>query len=64
MPPKVRELMDRLLEAGFTDHGGKGSHRNFKHPRGVRITISGKPGSDAKPYQEKAVQQALQQVLE
>lgn len=64
MPPKVRELIEMLLEAGFADHGGKGSHRNFKHPEGVRITISGKPGNDARPYQEKAVKQALQQVLE
>lgn len=64
MPPKLRELIDRLTAAGFTDYGGKGSHRNFKHPKGVRITISGKPGSDAKPYQEKAVKQALRQVSE
>jgi predicted RNA binding protein YcfA (HicA-like mRNA interferase family) len=56
--------MDRLTTAGFADCGGKGSHRNFKHPKGVRITISGKPGSDAKPYQEKAVKQALRQVSE
>jgi predicted RNA binding protein YcfA (HicA-like mRNA interferase family) len=64
MPPKVRELIARLTVAGFVDCGGKGSHRNFKHPKGIRITISGKPGSDAKPYQEKAVKQALRQVSE
>jgi predicted RNA binding protein YcfA (HicA-like mRNA interferase family) len=64
MPPKVRELIDRLAKAGFADCGGKGSHRNFKHPKGVRITISGKVGGDAKPYQEKAVKQALRQVSE
>lgn len=48
-----------LARAGFEDRGGKGSHRNFSHPRGVRITISGKPGDDAKPYQERQVAQAL-----
>ncbi|MCB1597747.1 MAG: type II toxin-antitoxin system HicA family toxin [Ottowia sp.] len=64
MPPKIRELMRTLTHAGFEDCGGKGSHRNFKHPKGIRITISGNPGSDAKPYQEKAVKSAVEQVSE
>ena len=51
--------MDDLLRAGFVNRGGKGSHRNFAHIRGVRITISGKPGDDAKPYQERDVARAL-----
>jgi predicted RNA binding protein YcfA (HicA-like mRNA interferase family) len=38
---------------------GKGSHRNFKHPSGVSIAISGKSGDDAKTYQERAVKKAL-----
>ncbi|TVQ44686.1 MAG: type II toxin-antitoxin system HicA family toxin [Gammaproteobacteria bacterium] len=62
MPPKIRELLRDLKAAGFNDRGGKGSHRNLIHPSGVRITISGAPGSDAKPYQEKAVKAALEQV--
>jgi predicted RNA binding protein YcfA (HicA-like mRNA interferase family) len=45
-------------------HGGKGNHRNLEHPMGVRMTISGRSGSDARPYQEKAVKQALQQMSE
>lgn len=53
--------MRDLERAGFLDRGGKGSHRNFKHPRGVRITISGNPGDDARPYQEKAVAKALKE---
>jgi len=55
MPRKVRELVALLKRAGFVDRGGKGSHRNFMHPSGVRITLSGNPGSDALPYQEKEV---------
>jgi len=35
--------------------GGKGSHRNFIHPKGVVLTISGKLGDDVKNYQEKEV---------
>jgi predicted RNA binding protein YcfA (HicA-like mRNA interferase family) len=62
MPPKIRELIRCLEATGFKSHGGKGSHRNFKHSSGIRITISGSPGSDAKPYQEKAVSLAIEQV--
>jgi predicted RNA binding protein YcfA (HicA-like mRNA interferase family) len=64
MPPKIRELIRDLEDAGFKHHGGKGSHRNFKHSLGIRITISGSPGGDAKPYQEKAVRLAIEQVSE
>jgi predicted RNA binding protein YcfA (HicA-like mRNA interferase family) len=60
MPRKVRELISDLQRAGFTDRGGKGSHRNFTHPNGWRVTISGRPGDDAKHYQEKDVRRALQ----
>jgi len=41
--------------AGFIDRGGKGSHRNFMHSRGIVVTISGHAGDDAKPYQIKVV---------
>lgn len=59
MPRKVRELMAALRSAGFIDRGGKGGHRNFKHPSGIRLTLSGKPGGDAKPYQERDVLKAI-----
>lgn len=59
MPRKIRELVRDLQAAGFIDRGGRGSHRNFEHPTGPRVTISGNMGSDAKPYQEKAVADAL-----
>ncbi len=62
MPPKLRELVNQLLSAGFLDRGGKGSHRNFRHPTGVNITISGKPGDDAKHYQLRDVKQAIEWV--
>jgi predicted RNA binding protein YcfA (HicA-like mRNA interferase family) len=56
MPRKIRDLIQDLKKAGFIDRSGKGSHRNFKHPSGVRITISGKTGGDAKKYQERDLQ--------
>ncbi|MDY6954616.1 MAG: type II toxin-antitoxin system HicA family toxin [Thermodesulfobacteriota bacterium] len=62
MPPKIRELIEKLESAGFMNRGGRGSHRNYKHPAGVNITISGKLNSDARPYQEKDVNRALERV--
>ncbi len=51
--------MDDLIRAGFLDRGGKGSHRNFSHPSGVRVTLSGRAGDDAKRYQEQEVAQGI-----
>ena len=64
MPRKVRQLIADLKKAGFVDRGGKGSHRNFTHARGVRVTLSGGPGDDAKHYQERDVARALAAVKE
>jgi predicted RNA binding protein YcfA (HicA-like mRNA interferase family) len=62
MPAKIRDLISQLEQAGFRDRGGKGSHRNFVHPDLVKpITISGKMGDDAKPYQIKAVSRAIEE---
>ena len=62
MPPKVRELIESLKQAGFEDRGGKGSHRNFIHPNVSKpVTISGKLGEDAKKYQIRAVEKAVQE---
>jgi len=64
MPRKIRELIRDLKKAGFLDRGGKGNHRNFKHHSGVKITISGNPGSDAKQYQERDVERAIGEATE
>jgi predicted RNA binding protein YcfA (HicA-like mRNA interferase family) len=61
MPRKIRELISDLLRAGFVDHGGKGSHRNFQHPKGFRVTLSGKPGDDARPYQQREVDRRIEE---
>jgi predicted RNA binding protein YcfA (HicA-like mRNA interferase family) len=61
MPRKVRELVRDLERAGFVSRGGRGSHRNYLHPRGVRITISGGLGDDAKRYQERDTEKALRE---
>jgi len=66
MPRKVRELIRDLTEAGFYQIvGGKGSHRKFTHHRySGAVTLSGKPGDDAKPYQERQVARAIEDVQE
>ena len=62
MSKKIRELIDDLKKAGFVNRGGKGSHRNFSHPKGTRITLSGNSSHDAKKYQERDVEKAIREV--
>lgn len=65
MPRKIKELIQDLRSAGFYEiaGGGKGSHRKFVHKNYAgAVTISGKLGEDVKTYQERQVEQALEQV--
>jgi predicted RNA binding protein YcfA (HicA-like mRNA interferase family) len=61
MPRKIRQLIADLERAGFVNRGGKGSHRNFRHPKGMWLTISGQTGEDAQPYQEKQVRRKIEE---
>ena len=62
MPRKIRQLIKELEKMGFVNRGGKGSHRNYFHPKVKKpITISGKPGDDARDYQKKAVKIAIKE---
>ena len=65
MPRKIRELIQDLLRAGFYEIAaqGKGFHRKFTHEDYAgAVTMSGKSGEDAKPYQERQVKQAVEEV--
>ena len=65
MPRKIRQLLADLRASGFVEirSGGKGSHRKFLHPRYPgAVTVSGKPGDDAKPYQEQQIRRAVEEV--
>lgn len=62
MPPKIRELIAELERNGFVNRGGKGSHRNFEHPTGLRVTISGTAGDDAERYQIKLVRRYIRKL--
>jgi predicted RNA binding protein YcfA (HicA-like mRNA interferase family) len=62
MPPKIRDLIRDLEAAGFENRGGRGGHRNFVHSKVARpVTIAGKPGDDAKHYQQRAVRSAIEE---
>ncbi len=61
MPRKIRELIRDLEQAGFANRGGKGSHRNYEHAMGMRVTVSGQLGDDAKPYQEREVKRVIEE---
>ena len=56
MPRKLRELIADLKRAGFVQDPARGSHRKFRHPKGVTMVLSGHgEGADALPYQERQV---------
>lgn len=62
MPPKLKQLVADLERAGFVNRGGKGSHRNFVHPKVAKpVTLSGALGDDAKHYQVRAVEHAIKE---
>lgn len=60
MPRKVRQVVGELKRAGFVDRGGKGSHRNYLHPSGKVVTVSGSMGDDAPHYLEKQARLAIE----
>jgi predicted RNA binding protein YcfA (HicA-like mRNA interferase family) len=65
MPKKIRELKTMLSKAGFIclTKRGKGSHSIWRHPfYEDDVRLSGKDGKDAKPYQEKSVNKAIQEI--
>lgn len=50
MPPKIRDVLQQLGEAGWQQVQQTGSHRQFKHPiHPGRVTVAGKPGDDVAP---------------
>lgn len=65
MPRKIRQVLKAYKKAGFfVVHGaGKGDHRKLKHEKfSGSIILDGKEGSDARPYQEKQLKQALENI--
>jgi predicted RNA binding protein YcfA (HicA-like mRNA interferase family) len=62
VPRKLRELIADLKRAGFVQEPARGSHRKFRHPKGVTAVLSGhNEGADALPYQERHVHQVIEE---
>lgn len=61
MPPKVRELVVMLRQAGFVSRTATGTH-TFRSPPLLprqRLSLAGRDRDDAKQYQERQVREAL-----
>ena len=58
MPKQLARLLADLAQAGYASRGGKGSHRNYEHPCGHRLTVSVHRG-EAKHYQERDIAEAI-----
>jgi predicted RNA binding protein YcfA (HicA-like mRNA interferase family) len=66
MPRKIRRLKVDLRKAGAYLVTQEGSHTKWKHPLvpASTLILSGHDGDDAKPYQERAVRNLLQEIAE
>jgi predicted RNA binding protein YcfA (HicA-like mRNA interferase family) len=53
---KVRDLIRRLEDAGWTLKTVRGSHRQYRHPeKGMVVTVPGHPGKDVPVGTLKAI---------
>ncbi len=67
MARKMRQLKADLRRAGAYRARQEGSHERWKHPLlppSEGITLAGKDGSDALPYQEKEVRDFIRRIEE
>lgn len=49
------------MDSRASSDKGKGDHEVWKHPSGVRMGLDGKGSQDAKPYQERAIREAIEE---
>lgn len=65
MPRKLRELKAALRRAGCVEAPGRGSHTGWRHPvLAEKLTLSGRDGDDAQPYQERQLRRILARLRE
>lgn len=64
MPRKLRALRADLKREGFAVDHQTGSHQVWKHPLvpGIGANLAGGDGTDARPYQEREVAEAVRRV--
>jgi predicted RNA binding protein YcfA (HicA-like mRNA interferase family) len=62
VPKKIREMESLIAKSGWVNRGGKGSHRNWLHPRtGTVVTVCGRAGDDCPRYLERQIKKALEE---
>lgn len=59
MPKNIVQLLRDLTKAGYKNRGGKGSHRNYEHACGHRVTMAIHGKGEAKHYQQRDVEEAV-----
>jgi predicted RNA binding protein YcfA (HicA-like mRNA interferase family) len=66
MPRKLRQLRSDLRRAGWAIDRQSGSHQIWKHPLvpGAEVNLAGADGTDAHPYQERDVREAVRRAQE
>lgn len=67
MPRKLRRLRADLLHAGWHVERQSGtSHQIWRHPLipDLEVNLAGQDGTDAKPYQERDVREAVRRADE
>jgi len=65
VPRTLRELKADLRRAGFAEAPGRGSHTGWRHPLlAEKLTLSGRDGDDAQPYQERQVRGIMARLRE
>jgi predicted RNA binding protein YcfA (HicA-like mRNA interferase family) len=64
MPRKIRQLKADLRKAGAYLVTQEGSHTKWKHPLVPASTLILSGHDDAKPHQERAVRNLLQEIAE
>jgi predicted RNA binding protein YcfA (HicA-like mRNA interferase family) len=53
---KVRAILRKLKDDGWTEVARRGSHRQFRHPsKPGRVTVAGKPSDDLAPGTLKSI---------
>jgi predicted RNA binding protein YcfA (HicA-like mRNA interferase family) len=56
VPTKVKDILRRLEDDGWTLVATKGSHRQYKHgEKAGRVTVPGKPSADLHPGTLKSI---------
>lgn len=58
---RFRDLQLLFAAFGFIERSGKGSHRNYRHPRVPAVLTAQPRGDEAVPYQVKRLLEVIEE---